>query len=158
MNEPTWYVGMHPRVYGADKYVIISRYFFIDASPRMRGRTCSLSRIKRNKPIHPRVYRADWKELQVVRGNQGSSPVYTGGGKLQKFSSPLNNHRRIPVYTGQIPSCPSSLVSIKIHPRVYGADTKSLKQVRRVGRQAFFVPASYDKISMHHFSQMYFCG
>ena len=59
--------------------------------------------------------------------------------------------RFIPVYTGQI--CDSKLLNLlaEIHPRVYGADTKSLKQIRRVGRQAVFAPASYDKISMYHF-------
>ena len=58
---------------------------------------------------------------------------------------------RIPVYTGQMEGMHTSAAPEQIHPRVYGADTKSLKQIRRVGRQAVFAPASYDKISMYHF-------
>ena len=88
MNEPTWYVGAHPRVYGAGLVGDIALVDKLDSSPCIRGRS------------------------DTERKNADGR---------------------------------------KIHPRVYGADTKSLKQIRRVGRQAVFAPASYDKISMYHF-------
>lgn len=63
------------------------------------------------------------------------------------------------MYTGQIMPFFTKLVHTGAHPRVYGADTKFLKEIPTVDTLSIPVTLDfYDKFSMYYFFEMYFCG
>ena len=64
----------------------------------------------------------------------------------------------IPVYTGQIHHFLAQSRTAEAHPRVYGADTKFLKQIPVVSKPFSFVLDFRNRISMYHFRLVYFCG
>lgn len=76
---------------------------------------------------HPRVYGADHFPQKFHNFAIGSSPCIRGG--LYSGMKMTGNGRFIPVYTGRILPNVLYLIYDKVHPRVYGADTKFLKNL-----------------------------
>lgn len=76
---------------------------------------------------HPRVYGADHFPQKFHNFAIGSSPCIRGGFFKDIFF--FSDFRFIPVYTGRILPNVLYLIYDKVHPRVYGADTKFLKNL-----------------------------
>lgn len=67
--------------------------------------------------------------------------------------------RFIPVCTGQMDKFVAEGMCAEVHPRVHGANTKSLGEVSMLGKPLFpFALDFRNRTSMYHFRQSYFCG
>ena len=86
----------------------------------------------------------------------GSSPCIRG--RFFSVKEHVLSQGLIPVYTGQISGRNLNSQPIEAHPRVYGADTKFLKQIPVVSKPFSFVLDFRNRISMYHFRLVYFCG
>lgn len=106
---------------------------------------------------HPRVYGADHFPQKFHNFAIGSFPCVRG--RFFSVKKQVLSQGFIPVCTGQIKLYKHTNVWNTVHPRVYGADTKFLKEIPTV--DVLLIPVVsdlYDKVSMYHFFEIYFCG
>lgn len=103
--------------------------------------------------IRSRSLRTEAGDIMV-----GFIPVYTGLECINTYYKTIREWL-IPAYTGQILLNANIVGLLKVHPRVYRANTKSLGEVSMLGKPLFpFALDFRNRTSMYHFRQPYFCG
>ena len=138
--------------------IIFLRYIFADNafwSILVRNDTYFGNCGAANSPpyIRSRSLRTEAGDIMV-----GFIPVYMGLECINTYYKTIREWL-IPVYTGQILLNANIVGLLKVHPRVYGANTKSLGEVSMLGKPLFpFALDFRNRTSMYHFRQPYFCG
>ena len=129
--------------------------FIRRAIPVHTGQIRWNSLYKIHSKAHPRACGADGEYCQSNIDVLDSSPCVQS--RFSHNCTPCSFHWFIPVHTGQIFVSFLNKFYTRVHPRVYGADTKLPKNLCYY-KIANPISNSYGRISMYHLFRMCFCG